>query len=49
MSFVNGNNSGYKDLAKSPKPNKPIFFSDNKEACRLLSKPYFSCPLIKSE
>ena len=49
MSLVNGNNRGYKDLAKSPKPNNPIFFSDNKEALRLLSNPYFSLRLIKSE
>ena len=38
-----------KDLAKSPKPNNPTFFSDNNEALRLLSNPYFSFPLIKSE
>ena len=47
MSLVKGNNNGYKDLARSPKPTNPIFFSDNKDAFKLLSKPYFSLLLIK--
>ena len=40
MSLVNGNSRGYKDLAKSPNPNNPIFFSDNnarRYGCRKIS------------
>ena len=46
--FVNGKSKGYKDFAKSPNPNKPIFLFVRRDACKLLSKPYFSFDLIKS-
>ena len=49
ISLVNGTNLGYKDFAKSPNTNNPIFFPYKSDAFKLLSNPYSSLPFTKSK